>query len=62
MTRAVGMLAAVLAITFASLMLYATLGERIQSAIASAHVRRWFQRTVGATFVALGAGLALEQR
>jgi len=56
------MFAAVVATTFAPMMLYAALGECIRSATASAHVRRWFQRTVGATFVALGAGLALERR
>lgn len=60
--RAAWMLAAVLTITFTSMMLYAAVGQRIQAATARLAVRRWINRTVGGLFVALGAGLALDRK
>lgn len=60
--RAAWMLGSVLVITFGSMMLYATAGQRLQLATASLRVRRWFTRTVGATFVGLGLGLAFDRK
>ncbi len=60
--RAAGMMAAVLAITFASMLLYAAAGQRLEAATASRRLRQWINRTVGAAFVGLGAALAFERR
>lgn len=60
--RAAWMLMAVLVITFASMMLYASVGQRIQFATMNTRARRWFNRTVGTTFVGLGVGLALDRK
>lgn len=53
---------AVLATTFECMMLYATVGARIQGPFRRARFRAVFQRGVGATLVGFGAGLALERR
>ena len=60
--RAGWMVASVLLITFASMMVYALVGQRIQGAILRRGVLRAFNRVVGATFVGLGLGLAFERK
>jgi threonine/homoserine/homoserine lactone efflux protein len=60
--KATVMLVAVLVTTFGCMMLYATAGARIQGLFGRPRFRAMFQRSVGATLVGFGAGLALERR
>jgi len=62
LAKASVMLVAVLATTFACMMLYAAAGARIQGLFRRPHFRILFQRGVGATLAGLGVGLALERR
>jgi homoserine/homoserine lactone efflux protein len=56
------MLVAVLATTFGCMMLYSMAGARIQGLFRRPRFRAIFQRSVGASLVGFGAGLALERR
>ncbi len=60
--RAMGMLAAVLAITFACMMTYAILGGRVRALRARRRARRAMHGAFGLSFVGLGAGIALDRR
>jgi threonine/homoserine/homoserine lactone efflux protein len=59
--KAAVLMGATLATTFGCMMLYATAGARIQGLFRRARFRTVFQRSVGATLVGFGAGLALEK-
>lgn len=59
--KAAVLMGATLATTFGCMMLYATAGARIQGLFRRARFRTAFQRSVGATLVGFGAGLALEK-
>jgi homoserine/homoserine lactone efflux protein len=56
------MLVSTLLMTFGCMLLYATVGERIQGLFRRARFRALFQRSVGALLVAFGARVALERR
>jgi threonine/homoserine/homoserine lactone efflux protein len=60
--KATWMLLFIVFITFASMMLYALLGQRIQGLLAQVHLRRIFDRVIGAGFVGLGLGLVWERK
>ena len=56
------MLASVLAITFACMMTYATLGGRVRALLARRRARRVMNAAFGLSSIGLGAGIALDRR
>ncbi len=61
-SRASFMLTSVLAITFACMMAYATLGGRVRALLARRRARRALDAAFGLSFIGLGAGIALDRR
>ncbi len=61
-SRASFMLVSVLAITFACMMAYATLGGRVRALLARRRARRALDAAFGLSFIGLGAGIALDRR
>ncbi|MFA5264961.1 MAG: LysE family translocator [Opitutaceae bacterium] len=60
--KAAWMLLFIVFVTFVSMMLYASLGQRIQGLLAQVHLRRIFDRVIGASFVGLGLGLVWDRK
>ena len=56
------MTSSILTITFACMMLYAALGDRIKSLFARVKLRVLFNRIIGVSFIGLGVGLALDRK
>jgi len=60
--KAAAMLGSTLAMTFACMLGYATLGARIQGLFRRPRFRKGLQRGLGAALVGFGAGLAMDRR
>jgi homoserine/homoserine lactone efflux protein len=56
------MTSSILTITFACMMLYAALGDKIKNLFARAKLRTLFNRIIGGSFIGLGVGLALNRK